>query len=202
MCTNGDTIKRPTDKENMSDRGGRKRFAFCAPPAKRIQKIPKATELEAGFMATVSTLGQPLQLVPPPKIVVSRLSNPDLLIGFDIETHDWQEEWQKGRIGQFGWYTIKGESTTEFARIVQIGWAIGRADKAAPLRVKTALVKPDGFEISAKATKFHTISHATAAQEGRPLAAVLCDFMADVSEAHSRGGRVVAHNLEPGKAGR
>jgi len=125
------------------------------------------------------------------------MGSPDLLIGFDIETHGWPEiQKEKGRIGKFGWYTLKEEHVLDFSRIVQIGWAIGRADTAAPVCVKTALVQPNGFKISEKATKFHGISHATAVQEGRSFSDVLCEFMADVSEAYSRGGRVVAHHLE------
>jgi len=138
-----------------------------------------------------------LRLVSPSKTLTSRMGSPDLLIGFDIETHAFPEKQRdKGRIGQFGWYTLKEEHVMKFARIVQIGWAIGRANTAAPVCVKTALVQPNGFEVSKDATVFHRISHATAAREGRPLADVLCDFMADISEACSKGGRVVAHQLE------
>ena len=46
--------------------------------------------------------------------------------------------------------------------------------------IKSYLVKPDGFEISKKATNFHNISHEAACQEGVPLREVPCLFMEDV----------------------
>ena len=163
-------------------------------PPKTTAKVPKAGEVT--LVEPGPKRGSTLQLIRPPTTLTHRLGSPELLIGFDIETHGWPKEKQKGRIGQFGWYTVKGETLVEFARIVQIGWAIGRVDEPASVCVKTAYVQPDGFQITKDATDFHKITQAFATQEGRPLADALCDFMADVSEAHSRGGRVVAHNLE------
>ncbi len=178
---------------------GRKRpFNMPKPVPKQQVKVPRASDLDLGpAAASTAPAGHALQPMPLPKQLVSRVGSPNLLIGFDVETHDWPEiQKEKGRIGKFGWCTLKEEHVMEFSRIVQIGWAIGRADMNAPVRVKTAFVQPVGFEMSEKATKFHGISHTTATQEGRPLADVLCDFMADVLEAFSCGGRVVAHQLE------
>eukprot|EP00973_Karenia_brevis_P053134 7386678-Karenia_brevis.AAC.1 len=70
-----------------------------------------------------------------------------------------------------------------FARMVQLGWVIGRADVDAPVEVKTALVRPDGYVISDKAAKFHGISQDKAMREGQCLDDVLRAFMADVLEA-------------------
>lgn len=157
-------------------------------------KVPKAGELV--LVEQGPKRASTLQLIRPSTTLARRLGSPELLIGIDIETHGWPNGDQKGRIGQFGWYTVNRETLLEFARIVQIGWAIGRVDEPASACVKTAFVQPDGFQITQDATDFHKITQAFAAQDGRPSADALCDFMADVSEAHSRGGRVVAHNLE------
>ena len=58
-------------------------------------------------------------------------------------------------------------------------------------------MRPDGFQISQKATDFHKIAHRTAETEGAALDAVLAEFLADllyvVDEKH---GRLVCHHLE------
>ncbi len=180
-----------TDQTASDGARKRRHVKFTLPtarPPERPPKVPKASEVEL--------TAERVRHVPPSNILAKRLGSPALLIGVDIETHDWPEEENRGRIGQFGWYTVKGEKLLDFARIVQIGWAIGDARAAAPVSVKASIVQPDGFQISAKATKFHGISHATACKNGRPVADVLRDFMADVLEACSSGGRIVLHNLE------
>ncbi len=168
--------------------------SLCASTHKPKQaKVPKATDIVDKAPECAGTL----QIVPPSNMLVRRLGSPEVLIGFDIETHNWlDDEMDRGRIGKFGWYTLKEERVLEFARIVQLGWVIGRPDIDAPVTKKVALVKPDGFEIAGKATTFHKISHSTAAREGRHLADVLREFMEDVLEWCDRGGRVVAHQLE------
>ena len=174
----------------------RKQFVPPAPiSAKRPPKVPKASQVEVADKT--KECAWTLRVVPPSTMLTSRLGSPEVLIGFDIETHSWlDDEMNRGRIGRFGWYTLKEERVLEFARIVQLGWVIGRAEVAAPVSQKVALIQPDGFEIAEKATTFHKISQATAAQEGRPLADVLREFMEDVLEWCDRGGRVVAHQLE------
>ena len=171
----------------------RKRFRMPAmEPAKAPKQVPRAADLHQ----TLERAGA-LRLVPPSSMLARRLGSPDVLIGFDIETHSWlDDELDRGRIGKFGWYTLKEERALEFARIVQLGWVIGRAEVAALVSKKVALVQPDGFEIAEKASTFHKISHSTAAREGRPLPDVLREFMEDVLEWCDRGGRVVAHHLE------
>ena len=110
------------------------------------------------------------------------------------ETHDWIDGASaKGRIGQFGWYTMKDDATLRFARVVQLGWVIGGARGDAPAFTKTYFVKPIGFQVTADATKFHNISHEYVFREGRRLDDVLREFMTDVKAACTAGGRVVAH---------
>ena len=101
-------------------------------------------------------------------------------------------------MGQFGWDLHKPDAVLDFARIVQLGWAISPVDKSAPVIIKRALVRPSDFTISDKATRFHGISHAYASQEGRALQDVLVEFIGDVEAERQRGGRVCAHQLETG----
>jgi hypothetical protein len=86
----------------------------------------------------------------------------------------------------------------EYGRIVETAWAMGATYASTAPVVKSYLVKPDGFEISKKATTFHNISHETACQEGVPLRDVLCLFMEDVIKTHwPHHSRVVSHRLDP-----
>jgi DNA polymerase III epsilon subunit-like protein len=165
----------------------------CAkkPPSQPTPKIPKASEIK------INTSGAACYSVKPPKILLEQLGNPAIVVGFDIESHSWPENsCRKGHIGQFGWYTLKDDATLLFARTVQVGWVIGRADLQAPVVVKSALVKPDGFEVAHKAFKHHGITHEQALRDGRSLAEVLREFTTDVKDAFANGGRVVAHQLE------
>ena len=92
---------------------------------------------------------------------------------------------------------MKEDATLNFSRIVQIGWVIGGSTPQSPATVKSALVKPEGFEISEDATRKHRITHEQAVREGRVLREVLTEFVTDVTSAcRSGGGRVVAHQLE------
>jgi hypothetical protein len=121
------------------------------------------------------------------------------VIGVDIETHNFSpNETTRGRIGQFGWYTLKEESVIDTARIVEIGWACGPADATVPADVKSYFVTPSGFEVSQRVDEWSggRISHAVALERGQPLAAVLRMFMADVMDEYARGGRVAAHHLD------
>lgn len=101
------------------------------------------------------------------------------------------------KVGKFGWYTMRDSTALDYARVVQVGWVVGRVDIEEPTIVKQFLVKPCGYEVSEKATKnCHGITHERAVREGRDLAWVLQEFMKDVSEACAQGGRVCAHQLE------
>ena len=131
----------------------------------------------------------------PKESIEVRLENPCIIIGFDCETHDWLDGTpRKGRIGAFGWHTKNDD--VDFARIVQLGWAIGPADSASDVITKSHVVRPEGFNISSRAEKVHKISTDHAMREGRPLADVLEEFMHDVLNAVNKGGRVCAHQLE------
>ena len=59
----------------------------------------------------------------PPDAAISRVDPPaTLVIGFDVETHDWKEEsTKKGRYGEHGFYTITTADELLFKRMVQIG---------------------------------------------------------------------------------
>ena len=57
-------------------------------------------------------------------------------------------------------------------------------------------MRPDGFCVSEKATAFHRITHARAADEGVPLADALAELMRDALDVSNRGGRLVCHHLE------
>ena len=164
-------------------------FRLPAPEPEKALKVPRA--------AAVTIVTSDPTPVPLPPSLVSMLGRPNLVIGCDVETHNWQHlERHVPYVGQFGWEFSKAETVLDFARIVQIGWAIGPVDMSTPVIVKTALIQPSDFTIAEKATKYHGISHNYAIQEGRPLQEVLKEFMVDVLEAQARGGRLCAHQLE------
>ena len=91
---------------------------------------------------------------------------------------------------------MKDDATLQFARIVQIGWVMGSSSVDAPTNNKTHYVKPEGFEVTEKATKFHKISNEILNLRGLPLESVLREFMADVKEVCDNGGKIVAHQIE------
>ena len=90
---------------------------------------------------------------------------------------------------------MKDEASLTYAHIVQIGWSIGPASSESPA-TKALYVKPEGFEITPAATKYHHISQQLAEREGVSLTDALQQFMAEVVDAHGKGGRVVAHQIE------
>ncbi len=154
---------------------------------KERRRIPRASDV-------IVASGVPID-VPPPARLLSRLGNPDLVMAFDVETHDWRDNApNRGRVGRFTWYTLKDEADIHYGRLIQLGWVIGPTDSTTPVEVKTVFVKPaSDFVVSSKATAFHKISHERVVQEGRPLGETLRDFMNDVVSVYQRGGRVVAH---------
>jgi len=127
------------------------------------------------------------------------LGSPTVVIAIDIETHDWQDD-EKActRKGRFGWFTLKEECVMEYARIVEIAWLIAAASPSSPpAPPRSELVQPIDFTISAKATKkSHHITNEEAHAKGVPLAAALSEFMKDVTDAVSKGGRLVSHHLD------
>ena len=64
------------------------------------------------------------------------------------------------------------------------------------MQVKERLVRPDGYRISDKATRFHKIAHQTAEQAGLILKDVLQEFLRDVDQVQQEGGRICCHHLE------
>ena len=134
----------------------------------------------------------------PSKSVGEKLGSPSLVIGIDIETHDWKiKGGHKGRWGQFGFYTLRSEDDLEHDRIIQIGWVIGTAQaESTPMISKEFLVKPEGFCISSKAKDYHGISNERAMADGIDLKAVLKELFEDISAPHLREARLVAHHLE------
>ena len=99
-------------------------------------------------------------------------------------------------MGQFGWEMTKEDSVLDFARVVQLGLAIGPADMSKGFEVKRILVKPSSFTITDDATKFHGITHDYACQHGTPLAQALMEFFQVVEAAYKDGGRLCAHHIE------
>ena len=102
----------------------------------------------------------------------------------------------KGHIGRFGFFTMRDYESLEFARIIQIAWVIGECRNDSETVSKCFLVKPDGFEIEQKATRFHGISNEMATAKGANLSDVLNEFVEDVMTAYDEGGTVVAHQIE------
>ena len=162
----------------------------CVAPRKERRCTPKASEAIA-----VDGLSHD---EPPSIQLLSRIGDPSLAIGIDLESHDWLDGAPaKGRFGQFNWYTLKDKSEISHARIIQLGWAIGPTASLDPVEAKACYVNPYGdFAVSTKAVRFHNISQELLAEQGRPLKEVLLEFLEDVVAATERGGRVVAHHLE------
>lgn len=167
----------------------RKRFSKqVMEQVKAPKRVPRAAELHMGQMRPTA----------PPGVVLNKIGNPDLVIGVDIETHDWlHDQCNKGQIGQFGFYTLRDERDLAYSRMIQLGWVVGCLAADAPPEIsKDKFVQPEGFEVSARATNYHKLTHAQVVEGGEPLTEVLRDFMEDIISAFKRGGRVVAHHLE------
>ena len=167
----------------------KRRCGFVLTPVKRAPaRIPAAAEI-------VAVPSGAHRALPLPQAVLDRLGDPRIIVGFDCETHDWLDNAErKGRIGQFGWYTKNDD--VHFSRIVQLGWVVAGPGNSRELVSKSSLIQPCGFQMSARATKCHGITHEAAMENGRALADVLEEFVRDASEACARGGRVCAHQLE------
>ena len=90
----------------------RKKAKFSVPsvigpnPDKASESIPKAADI---FEHTSATKQKPeTHYVRPSHILLSRLGSATRGVGFDVETHDYSDdERTRGRVGQFGWYTLK-----------------------------------------------------------------------------------------------
>ena len=168
----------------------RRRRFVCSSPTKGRQEFLRADAI------TMNAKSSEARFLIAPSAVRHRLDpKPSIAIGFDCETHDWLENTQrKGRIGPFGWYT--NNDNVQFARIVQLGWAIGFASRDAEVISKAYIIQPKDFVIAGKAKACHGITQEHAVQQGRPLIKVLEEFMHDILQAVSKGGRICAHQLE------
>ena len=155
-------------------------------------KVPRADDVK--LVPTESTT---LEDIAPPTFIKWRLGTPSsLVIGFDVETHDWLNGERKGRIGNFGWYTMDPPALTQYSRIVELGWVLVAVDTSSVLWRKSYRVTPEGFSIASRTTDVHKITQEDAQQSGKPLKAVLEEFMADVKNVADKGVRLVAHHLE------
>ena len=158
------------------------------PPRNDKAKVPRAADVGKPMLCHMGLLPQPVR---------DRLGSPTIVVGFDTETHDWLNDLpRKGSIGPYGWYRIRDELSTEYARIIQLGWACGSVDEGATVQTKRRFIKPTGFQVSTKATAFHHLTQELLEQEGLELKTVLDEFLTDVRYACQHGGRVVAHHLE------
>ena len=160
-----------------------------------VRKVPKVRDIEAANKREVC----PALIVKPPDQVLSYFQPPVRhVIGFDVETHDWEDDSnKKGEYGVFGFYTLTTPKELLHKRMAQIGWAIGEIDIDLKFKsIKQRKIQPDGFRISEKAAKYHGITNACAANEGVPLASALTEFLTDVFECvNTRQGRVISHHM-------
>ena len=162
----------------------RKRAKFTPPAKREPRKPPMASQIKLG--APVAT--------PPPEEVRDLIGDNDLVVGVDIETHDWETNaGSKGCVGQYGFY---GRCNSDWAgaRVVQLGWATSVG--AGEIVVKERLVQPVGFRASDKAVRSHSVYHELPTSQGQPLRDVLQEFIQDMIRALDNGGRIVIHHLE------
>ena len=155
------------------------------PPPK---KVPKAVELTMDD----GTLPSPSAVT-----LAFFTSQSDFWIAIDVETHDLIPNtndvgWVLGQYGHS--CRIDGPTIVDL-RIVQIGWCIGRCSSTNGPVVKSSLIKPDGFSISAAATAKHRITQEAAIANGKPLAIALHELLKDASAVTQDGGRLCAHQF-------
>jgi hypothetical protein len=168
----------------------RKRCRLSSPPTpvRRVSAVPRPSQLSIGPPA--------FSAVPPPPHVLAKLARSAVAIGFDVETHDWAERTPtKVSVGAHGFYNICRPCDLE-SRVVQLGWAIIDATTGAGATTEQ-IIRPCGFTVSEKAARYHGITQIEAEELGNTAATVLTHFMDDVRAAVGRGGRLVAHHIEP-----
>jgi DNA polymerase-3 subunit epsilon len=84
------------------------------------------------------------------------------------------------------------EDVDGWPHLVQIAWA--RYDlRGNPEDAQCHIIRPEGFEIPADATRIHGITHAHALRAGRELAAVMDEFLEAAERPETT---LVAHNLD------
>ena len=136
-----------------------------------------------------------LRRITPPELVSLRLGCPQVILGFDVETHDWKESPRVTRTGKFHWFTRTHSSVMDYSRMVELGWTFGSVGQNTTLTKKSKRVIPEGWTVSSKAFEFHNISTEDA-QAGERLEDVLKEFLTDVRHVCAQGGRICAHNFE------
>ena len=87
-------------------------------------------------------------------------------------------------------YKAPTTDTDNWPRLVQLGWIL-MDDKGNKLAQHDYIIRPDGFEIPADAASVHGITTEKALEEGRDLAEVIDEFMADFDKATF----IVGHNI-------
>lgn len=170
------------------------RAEAAEPDAKKKYKFTLRTRPTAAPRPSISSLV--LATASPKKpwaTLRTKIGDSRVVAGIDVETHGWANVESVGGLGQFGFYCICPPAKL-LARIVTLGWVVGQVN-GEPIR-KERIVKPAGFHVEEKATKFHGVTHERADSEGLPLAQVLTEFLDDMLAARQAGGRVVAHHLE------
>lgn len=187
----------------MLNAGEKRKCMFkCLPPKRMPASLPRAADIkEVHNFNDISqqfpchSMSKQRLASQMPAVMKARIGEPTQILAIDIETHDWLDGVEKkGRIGQFGWYTMNAD--VEFARIVQIAWVIKCTGESEFARCKSHVVRPDGFDISERATRVHGISTATAAKDGCDLADILQLFITDVLQACANGAKICAHQFE------
>ena len=147
------------------------------------------------------TYGDPPVQAPPNNVMDFFENFGDEWLAFDIETHDLiptANNGGKGRDqvqGQFGHQCGIDSSMMEPMRIIQLGWCFGNITANACI-TKTRLVIQDGVVVSDAAIAKHHITNERIRNERVPVKVVLHEFLHDVLDIVSRGGRICAHQIE------
>ena len=169
------------------------KFKMPKRPTKN-QKPPTAKELaeRSTLTSTYATAEAAPSIIAMPPCNISRmLRETRSVVGVKLATHDWETiPGLKGGIGPHGFYT-RCNLNYEDVRVIQVGWSISDSGLS-----KHRIVKPDGFHVSEKATKYHGISHDHAEAEGTSLFDVMSEFISDIKTNFEKGGRIVGHHLE------
>jgi len=102
-----------------------------------------------------------------------------MYIVFDTETNGLPQD-----------YKSPSKNVDNWPRIVEIAWAMFE-DNGKLVSDHVHIIKPDGFVIPPEASKIHGITMEQAEAIGRPISAVLYEFIQDVDQCAS----MVGHNI-------
>ena len=88
-------------------------------------------------------------------------------------------------------YKAPSSDTSNWPRMVQLGWILmdGEGNKVSQ---KDYIIRPDGYTIPDDAVRIHGITTQRALEDGRDLAAVVDEFLADFNQATF----IVGHNID------